>query len=405
MPELNPFPGLRYSSTTDISRFVAPPYDVIDEIDREQLEALDPHNAVRLILPRDRDGSNRYAVAAATLETWQSEGALRRDDRPSFTIVRMQYRGPDGDDRSTLGVIGALVLPGERSDTTILPHERTLSKAKSDRLALLEATRANLDPIWGLSLTTGLSRLLEPVGAPDALCSEDTCRHEAWIVTDPARIDEIRASVERTDLVLADGHHRFETAQRYRTERSPGDLGASAVMALVVELAEDQLSIQAIHRALRLPGGVDVREALTGAFELVDAGANEQGSVRAFVRRAAAEGALGLIDGRGLVLARPHAAARRATDAEWPRTVSTIDAALVESAVRPRIPDAEWDYRADAETLADMVRTGTADAALILRPVTVDQTRAVAAAGARMPQKTTFFHPKPRTGIVFRTLD
>lgn len=403
MPDFIPFPGLRYAGASDLSRLAAPPYDVIDDVERDRLEALDPHNAVRLILPRDENGDDRYRAAAKRLATWSDGGVLERDTRPTFTVVRMRFSLPGSTDRTTLGVVGSLLLPDAAGDG-VLPHERTLPKARTDRLALLRATRANLDPIWGLSLAEGLSALLDPIGPPDASCTDEAgTTHEAWIVDDHDRIDAISEVVGAFDVVIADGHHRLETAMAYRAESN--DAGADGIMAFVVELADEQLCIRSIHRLVRLPPTATLRGVLADGFEIVDAGPNVPGAARALLDRAQNDGAFGLVDAGGCALARPNAQTRDAVARSWSPPVDATDAALVETAIAPRVGDAIWEYRHDEEAVATAVRTGKADAALLLRPVDVATTRAVAKAGLRMPQKTTFFAPKPRTGFVFRTLD
>ena len=210
MPDFLPFPAVQYASPTpgaaDLSAVCAPPYDVIEPEDRVALLAEDPHNAVRLILP------DSYDAAAGLFAQWQRDGVLVVDDTPTFSIYRMHYTGDDGAPRTTTGVIGALALDRDG----VLPHERTLPKAKSDRLELLRATRANFDPIWGISLAPQLSELLAPDGEPHATAHDrDGVRHELYPVTDPARQAAIEAAVAGAGLVLADGHHRFETACTY----------------------------------------------------------------------------------------------------------------------------------------------------------------------------------------------
>jgi len=403
VPDFIPFSGLRYAGASDLSRLAAPPYDVIDDAERERLEALDPHNAVRLILPRDEQGDDRYRVAARRLESWQGGGVLERDPRPTFTIVRMGFAVDGSRWRTTLGVIGSLLLP-DGTTGGILPHERTLPKAKSDRLALLRATRANLDPIWGLSLAPGLSDLLTPSGPPDAVCADgDGASYEAWVVADPDRVDAISEAIGAFDLVIADGHHRLETAIAYRAESDAA--GTDRIMTFVVELADDQLCIRSIHRLVRLPSSTTLRAALSGGFEIAAVGPNVPGAARGLLEHACRSGGLGIVDAQGCALARPRPATLTQVSQAWEHPVDTTDAALVEAAVTPAVGDAAWEYRHDEEAVAAAVRRGEADAALLLRPVDVATTRAVAEAGLRMPQKTTFFAPKPRTGFVFRTLD
>jgi uncharacterized protein (DUF1015 family) len=416
VPQFLPFRGIRYDCSGPghggVGPVVAPPYDVIDDDERAVLLDRDPHNAVRLILP-DGDDDRRYDAAAAEFEAWQREHTLRPDPDASFYLYRMRFRDDDGRARETLGVIGALTLPGS-DDDSVLPHERTLPKAKSDRLSLLRATRANFDPIWGLSLSAGLSTLLDPPpDDPGTSCTDDEgVEHTIWPVTDSTRLDAIARAVGGARLVLADGHHRFETALAYRDElhsRGEPTAGADGIMTLVVELADEQLSVQPIHRlitGLRHPA--DLRLALERAFTVVDAGSNTPGAVAALRRRMQADGALGVVDGAGLALAIPRPEALDAALAQFDEPVRHVDSAIFEGLVVPALAmsgSPEIVYRHDATEVAALVDKGTADAAVLLRPASVAEIRAVAFSGSRMPQKTTFFHPKPRTGLVFRSLD
>ena len=408
MPDFFAFAGLRYDCSaagTDLDTLAAPPYDVIDEDRRAALEAADAHNAVRLLLPRDeqRDG-DRYACAAAALSAWERSGVLRVDTNPRFYSYRMQFQGPHGAPRHTRGVIGALALP-EPGDTSVLPHERTAAKAKSDRLALLRATRANVDPIWGLSLAAGLTEQLAPDTLLATCVDSDGVVHEIGAIDDPARIEAIRSRVGGNDLVLADGHHRFETACAYRDElRASGEElgGAGAIMMLVVELVDDELDIEPIHRLVDLPADLDVVAQLEDAFDIVPCGTYSADAVEALQARMAADHGLGLVVGSNLyvAIARPDVRARALAD-EHP-TVAATDAAVVEALVMPRLPGATWRYWHDAGAVAAQVDKGDASAAILCSPVSVAQTRAAATDRARMPQKTTFFTPKPLSGMVFR---
>ena len=405
MPDFLPFPGIRYREA-DISAVSAPPYDVIEPEARAALEARDPHNSVRLILPDSYDG------AAATLASWRAGGVLVTDEEPTFSVYRMDFTGDNGLPQRTTGVIGALGLDNERGD--VMPHERTLPKAKSDRLQLLRATRANLDPIWGLSLVTGLSLLLDHAidafgGAPLATASdEEGFHHSLWRITEPGRVAAIAELVASERIVLADGHHRFETAGNYRAERpSAGadDPGADAIMTLIVELAPGELCVRAIHRLLTgIGNGIDLRAALAGPFMVHAAGPNVPEGVAALEVAMREGGGLGLVDRDGLALLLPTAELEARMDA-FPAELRDVDSARFDAGVLPAVPGVSLAYRNDAATVAAQVEKGNADAAVLLRPVSVHTIRAAAAADLRMPEKTTFFAPKPRTGMVFRSLD
>jgi len=207
--------------------------------------------------------------------------------------------------------------------------------------------------------------------------------------------------------VLADGHHRFETANTYRTERREArvdDPGADAILTLVVELAPGQLCVRAIHRLLSGVGGTDLRAALAGPFRVDAAGPNVPEGVAALEVAMRESGGLGLIDREGLALLLPQPQLEAGMEA-LPDELRDVDSARFDVGVLPAVPGVSLAYRNDANAVAAQVEKGDADAAVLLRPVTVDTIRAAAAADLRMPEKTTFFAPKPRTGMVFRSLD
>jgi uncharacterized protein (DUF1015 family) len=208
-------------------------------------------------------------------------------------------------------------------------------------------------------------------------------------------------------VVLADGHHRFETAGNYRRERRDAgidDPGANAIMTLIVELAPNQLCVRAIHRLLSGIGDVDLRAALSGPFFVHSAGPNVPEGVAALEVAMRDGGSLGLVDREGLALLMPTAELE-ARMAAFPVELRDVDSARFDAGVLPAVPGVSLAYRNDARTVAAQVEKGAVDAALLLRPVDVHTIRAAAAADLRMPEKTTFFAPKPRTGMVFRALD
>ncbi len=395
MARFEPFPGIRYDlARTPLDRVIAPPYDVIDAAQRAELAARDPHNAVVVDLPAETDGDGRYELANAALAAWLADGVLVTDERPSFTIYRMMATDEAGRERTTTGVIGALELrpPG----TDILPHEHTTPKAKSDRLDLLRSCRANLSAIWGLSLAKGLTDLLPTHEPPSAdLVDDDGVRHTIWIVDDPTVLAAISEVVSAQPIVVADGHHRYETSLAYKAEReaSEGEAGlAGSTMAYVVELVEDELTVHAIHRLLTgLPDGTDILAALSPWFE--DAGPPPADTpVTEAMARA---GCLTLVlpDGEVLLRPRPEVLAE-ARDLDSSR----LDVALA------ALPDHQLSFQHGVDNVRAAVGAGAADAGVLLRPATVAQIEATAHGGERMPPKTTFFHPKPKTGLVFRGL-
>ena len=414
VPEFLPFRGIRYALREahppgDVGAVAAPPYDVIDDDDRATLESADPRNSVRLILPRDGDdGRDRYQVAADCLDEWRNDGVLLVDDPARFYLYEMLFEDENRRFRRTHGVVGALGLPPPGTgpaDVGVLPHERTMKTATSDRLGLLRSTRANLDPIWVLSLTEGLSTLLVPHRRPlIAYCEDqDGVTHRLFPLADAESIAAVSEAVAASAIVLADGHHRFETACAYRDNRLAAgidDPGAGRIMAFAAELADDELSVRPIHRLLHGVEQMDVRDALSGPFSVVEAGLNTPDGITSLRRRMRYEGALGLVDRSGLALLHPFADV-----ADEPEVLRDVDSTRFDTHVRPALPGATVTFRSDAAAVAALVEKGAADAAVLLRPVSVAQIRGAAFGGVRMPEKTTFFSPKPRTGMVFRSLD
>jgi uncharacterized protein (DUF1015 family) len=419
VPDLFPFPGLRYqlgALHTDLGAVTAPPYDVIDEEGRARLEAAHPQNAIRLILPRDVESGDRYRRAREAFDDWQASGVLAADT-PHLYVYRMGFTDDAGRARQMTGVIGALALspPGE----DVLPHERTMRKAKSDRLDLLRSVRANLDPVWMLSPAAGLSELFESAlagGVPAASCVDEDGVEHCLFPIEGELVDRIQERIATAPLIIADGHHRYETALAYRDEqRAAGvdDRGAARIMALVVELAEDQLFVQPIHRLIVGASGHFIGK-LNVVAEVVPMGANNPEGVRRLMEEMERTESLGLVAGPGLALLKPHLEALRAGLELLAEPLWEVDTALLEVMLGRlyaqretlRIPDDIMiDFRHDAFTVAAMVAKRTVEVAILLRPVSVAQIEAVAEAGLRMPQKTTFFQPKPLTGLVFRSLD
>jgi uncharacterized protein (DUF1015 family) len=389
VPRFSPFPGIRYAQD-DLGSVTAPPYDVIDGEERQRLVDRHPHNVVRIDLPVG--GDDPYADAAATFQAWLRDGVLSTDV-PSLYLYRMTFADETGRRHRTLGVIGALGLePPGTGD--VLPHEHTTPKAKSDRLDLLRATTANLSPVWGLSLAGGLSKLLDPSDARDlgAWSDDDGVEHELWQLSDEATFDAIAESVASAPVVIADGHHRYETCLAFARER-PDLPSADATLCYIVELVEEQLTVQPIHRLVSgLPAGFDCLAAFEAFFEIVDVGPVDD----TIDERMTEHGGLVLVHPHGVRLLLPRAAALP-DSAELDS--QRLDAALA------TWPAHTIRFQHGVDNIVRAIERGEADAGVLLRPPTVEQIAATAHAREKMPPKSTFFWPKPRTGTVFRSLD
>jgi uncharacterized protein (DUF1015 family) len=396
VPRFEPFRALRYrdSSPAHLEVVTAPPYDVLSETDRAELAAKHPTNIVHVDVPLESDGPARYDKAAGLLSSWIATGDLVLDDQPSFTIYRMEFTDALGRLRRTSGVIGALEVVDEGSGG-VLPHERTTPKAKTDRLDLTRATLANLSPVWGLSLTAGLTDLLAEPAEPVGSITVEGVVHSFERVSDPSRVEAISRAVGGSDVVIADGHHRYAISRTFRDEQRADDRGthgnAELTMTYVGELIEEQLSVDAIHRLYTGISASELTRAFESFFDIHEAGALGP----AVVNEMRSRGALVLVrtDRTGLFMVpRPSSF----------DGVRDLDGARLEHVLRGVAH--EVTYQHGVEHILDIVASGRAEAGVLIRPVTVAEIRRTADEGLLMPPKSTFFTPKLRTGPVIRPL-
>jgi uncharacterized protein (DUF1015 family) len=395
VPRFEPFAALRYA-TSDLDPVIAPPYDVLSEEDLDRLERRHAHNIVHVDVPRERDGDGRYLAAAERLDEWVADGVLVRDEQPSFTLYRMRFVDAAGRERQIVGVLGALEVVDQGAGG-VLPHERTTPKASTDRLDLTRATTANLSPVWGLSLATGLTDLLTDPAEPVGRVTVDGVEHSVERVTDPARMRAIADRVASDDVLIADGHHRYSISRTYRDEvraaTGSDDTQAELTLAFVSELVADQLSVAAIHRVYRGIDRSDLTDALGRGFAMSPAGPAGRETLAEMERR----GVLCLVDrdGSGTWLEpRPGVFDDvRALDGAW------LEHVLAGSG-------ADVSYQHGVDELRQLVATDpTVTAGVLIRPVSVSEIERTAREGLLMPPKSTFFTPKLRTGLVLRELD
>ena len=393
VPAFEPFAALRYAPWCDLAKVTAPPYDVLSDRDVDALEALDPANIVHVDVPRG--GTGRYDDAAVTLRDWLASGVLVADEQPSFTIYRRRFTDATGRLRDLSGVLGAIEVVDEGGDG-VLAHERTTPKASTDRLELTRATQANLSPVWCLSGVAGLSDLLAAPGEPVGSVTVDDIEHVVERVTDPERITAIANAVGEQAALIADGHHRYAVSRQYRDEvRSAtgrSDTPAERTLAFVGELVADQLSVEAIHRLYVGVSAQVLTDALARRFT-IEEGTGELGP--ATLAEMQAQGRLVLVtpDGWSWLVPQPGAFdGVRSLDGAW------LEAALAE------VDDVEVTYQHGLSEVAAAVRSGPAQAAVLIRPVSVQEIERTAREGLLMPPKSTYFTPKLRTGLVVRDL-
>jgi uncharacterized protein (DUF1015 family) len=390
VPRFEPFAAIRYA-TDDMASVIAPPYDVLSDADVEALEAKSPHNVVRIDVPRG--GEDRYDLAAKTMRAWLDEQVLVTDPTPSFTIYRMRFTDSAGMRRDIAGVLGALEVVDLEAGG-VLPHERTTPEASTDRLDLTRATAANLSPVWGLSLSTGLTELLTAPGEALGAVMDAGVEHLLERVTDPQRIAAIRDKLAADDVLLADGHHRYGVSRSYRDEvrEATGrtDTAAELTLAFVNELIEEQLSVEAIHRLYANIEVADLAGALARSFELIPTDRPSSDTLAAM----AMEGFLVLFTREGVWRLEPKPGrfdGVRALDGGWLET-ALADVPLTVT------------YQHGLDEALNQVDSGRASAAVLIRPVSVAEIERTAREGLLMPPKSTFFTPKLKTGFVIRSL-
>jgi uncharacterized protein (DUF1015 family) len=414
MADVEPLRALHYdlAKAGPLGDVAAPPYDVIDADQRAALLARSPHNVVEIDLP---SGEHPYAHAAELFEAWQRSGVLVRDSEPAMWALEQLYSGPDGAPRVRRGFF-ARVRVEDYGPGRIRPHERTHPGPREDRLRLTRATRANLSPIFSLYSDPGATawnalaaaRPHDPWGEFE---DGDGTLHRVWRVGDPGAIETVSATLADAELLIADGHHRYETSRVY-AEEIGGEGDHRYVLMCLVALEDPGLTVFPTHR---LVGGLDAarREALAEAIE------------RDFVATAVARDRVAPAPGSGpLVLG--YADSQRTLRLEL-RDQSIADAALADMPQAYRRLDTgvlealllkgalglddedishmhDFGYARDAAQALELVDAGTFDVAFLLRPTPVEQVREIAAAGVNMPPKSTYFFPKVPTGLVINPL-
>ncbi len=414
MADVQPLRAVHYNlaRAEALADLVAPPYDVIDALQRAELVARSPHNVVEIDLPT---GAEPYQRAAQLYDEWQRSGVLVRDGEPALWPLEQLYRGPDGQLRTRRGFF-ARVRVEDYGAGRIRPHERTHPGPKEDRLRLTRATRANLSPIFSLysdppaSAWGALSAATsgEPWGE---VTDGDGTVHRLWRCGDAAAIGAVQAALAGAELLIADGHHRYETARVY-AEEVGGEGDHRYVLMCLVALEDPGLTVFPTHR---LVGGLDAaqRAALAEAIErdfVATAVTREQ------IAPAPGPGPLelGYVDAERtlrLVL-RDQAIADAALPGLPPAyqrlDTGVLEALLLKGALGLTDEDIShlrgFGYARDSAQALELVDSGAYDAAFLLRPTPVEAVRAVAAAGVNMPPKSTYFYPKVLTGLVINPL-
>jgi uncharacterized protein (DUF1015 family) len=435
MAQIAPLTPLRYAlgkNPSALSTLVAPPYDVIGAEQRAELAARDPHNVVRLILP-EGEGDAKYANAASSLDRWVTSGVLARDAEPAFYRYDQSFLPPGNAGGKAITRRGflALVRLVPLSAGIVLPHERTLTGPKEDRLKLFRATRTNLSPGFMLyrdpnGMIDGPLQNAHPVAE---FSTQDGIHHALAKVTAADAIAAITEGIAKSTLLIADGHHRYETALRYSEEISLAHPGSGEhaehryFMTFLTNGDDPNLVVFPTHRLVHSLPVFSYDDLLSRASEwfAVTPLASDVDSKTALAALAAAGKTSPSVvavagDGRAAVLTLRSDVdvARHPTLGERPAVLQKTDVAILHSALLEHVlgitkeaqaAKTNLAYPQDASVAMRDVREGKAQVLFLMNATPVNDVRRVAEAGEVMPQKSTFFHPKVLTGLTIHTLD
>jgi uncharacterized protein (DUF1015 family) len=412
MPDLRPFRGVRYAALGPLRDLVCPPYDVISPADQVRLYERHPYNAVRIELPFSESNhpAERYEKAALQFRTWRESGVLVADDDPCLYVYRQDFVVPDGGSRGRVaGVIGALTLEAFGDDSGVLPHEHTMPGPIEDRLALLRACPVNISPIYGIY--RGGGGLAPYYGSlenrpPDARFVDDASTlHRVWAIRTPGEIDMLSKALEAGPLVIADGHHRYETALAYHGEQDGTPGGHDAVMCFCVDADVEDLVVLPFHRVVR--SSVDASEVRRRVLDEFG------GKV---LDHSESEAALSEHDGQHpMVLTAPEDDVlvdipdADIEDAVGDHSIQfrSLDTVALHQVLLPRVfPEGVDDvvFTKEVREVRRLVEHDGWSAGILLRPPGAPEVIEVASSGERMPQKASYFWPKAITGLVFRSL-
>lgn len=413
--ELSPFRALRYNpgAVPDLGVVTCPPYDVISAHGVETFEAADPHNIVRLILPRTTDDTDKYERAAADLRSWRAADVLVRDNEPALYVYELVH-----DDDVTAGLVGAVSVH-DVAEGRVLPHEDVFAGAVADRTSLMLATSAQLEPILLTYHGDGAaSDVVDDTRgtAPEVeVTTADGALHRLWRITAPETLATVQTDLAQRQALIADGHHRY-AAYRALRDHPGAPAGADHGLAMLVDARRHPLRLGAIHRSVGDIGWDDALGAVRSGFARVSPVASHDELPHGDPPRGGSSDSSGwpslvLSDGeRHAVLSEPDPAMVAASmpaeaSAKWQR----LAASLLCEFVLPKllgVPDTDPRVAYHHSRDDALRRARDADGVAVLLPrATQADVLALATRGERMPRKSTSFGPKPRTGLLMRLLD
>ncbi len=426
MAIIKAFNGMRYNTSMagEISKLCCPPYDIISEEQRLAYINENEYNVIRLELPKE--GENPYATAADVLDMWKSKGVLVSEDKPAIYIYEEEFTAY-GERKSIKGIIARVKLE-EFSKGIILPHEFTLSKAKEDRFNLMKATNCNFSQIYALYMDEAHTTLntIDKQSESDSVLEftdDDNITHRLWIVTDESVISKIVADFADRKLYIADGHHRYETALNYRNYCRENEISSEGdaqdyQMIYLVDMEHPGLVVFPTHRLVRDLADFDKNKVLDGCGEYFDITQyNGTENMEAELAKLYEQGkkAFGFYCGNGewylLVLKNIDVMSEILPDLST--ASQQLDVSVLHSLVLEKVFGIDKENMANQinltytkffEEAISSVDNGTSQCSFVLNPTRVTEIRDVAAAGEKMPQKSTYFYPKMITGMVMNDL-
>ena len=416
MAEVRPLKAVHYNlaAIPSLADVTAPPYDVIDPAQRAELLARSPLNVVEIDLPQAPAGRDPYEHADETIEAWTLQGMLVADRERAIWALNQEFAGPGGKPLTRHGFL-ARVRVSPYGPGVIRPHERTQPGPKEDRLRLTEATRHNLSPIFALHPGSVWDQI-EPHLGPDPwgeVTDRDGTMHRVWRIADPAVHEAVAERLAGSELLIADGHHRYETALAY-AESIGGEGPHRYTLMCLVSLDDPGLAVFGTHRLLR-DLDTDARERLMDAIEArFDTAEVSEGDLEP--AGSDGMGVFGYIDAdsrRSLRLRLKDTAEIDDALRDHSEAYRRLDPAILEELILKRTLGMSDEaiaaqrglgYAKSVDEVRRLLDEGAYEAAFLLRPTPVEQVRRVAAAGETMPPKSTYFFPKLLTGIVFNPL-
>ncbi|MFP5352003.1 MAG: DUF1015 family protein [Actinomycetota bacterium] len=412
MPTLKPFKGIRYADTDAMAQLICPPYDIISPSEQAELHHRHGHNAVRLELAqRSGAGDDRYAAVRDLFTTWLESGVLATDQKDSLYVYRQDFTAADGSRRRVAGVIGALELEEFGHDAGVLPHERTMQGPKEDRLALLRAVELNVSPIYAIYRGGGgLAPFLDALeNRPTTVRVQDEqgILHRLWVINAPAELEMLSDAISPGPLVIADGHHRYETALAFHREQAAKSIEGDhdSIMCFCVDADSEELVVLPYNRAVKTTTSTaTVVERLRSGFAAEPADLEEADSL---LGSDGADHSYLFVFSEGSYLARLSDAEVVAEVGERHPAWRSLDVVGLHEVLLKRVLDEDspgLTFSKDPQEILGLVRDGSHDFGVLLRALRASEIVDVATSGERMPQKASYFWPKAITGLVFHSL-